>query len=655
MTQPQTPKQQPSQGSSPQAQGGPQRFIFWLLIAGAIFFLLGNPFGAQDGQQISYTTFREQAQDGNITSITVQGERIVGEFSEPVGIGSGEEARQIERFVTFLPSFGDDQLFSTLRDQGVEINTRPEADGAWTGVLISLLPFLLLIGLGYFFFRRVRQQGQGMFSIGESKAELYDKEEADTTFDDVAGTEGAKEELQETIEFLKNPQRFESLGGEIPKGILLVGPPGTGKTLLARAVAGEAGVPFFSTSGSDFMEMFVGVGASRVRDMFEEAKKAAPSIIFIDELDSIGRQRGAGLGGGNDEREQTLNQLLNEMDGFTQNEEVIVMAATNRPDVLDQALQRPGRFDRQITVDSPNKQSRLEILEIHARNKPLSDGVDLEKIARSTPGLSGADLENLLNEAALHAARNDKDEIEEKDIQAARDKIFLGREREGVVLTDDDTKLIAYHEGGHAVLAATLPHADPIEKVTIVPRGRAMGVTQQIPEREQYIYRREYLLDRLAVMMGGRAAEDLVLDTATSGAANDFKQATQMARRMVVELGMSDKLGPVSFGGQQDQVFLGQELAQRKDYSEETGREIDLEIKRIVEEAYERAIQTLKDNREGLDKLAERLIDDEEVDGNVVLDILGIEREEAEAEAVKTDKEREEVEQDEDEKVPQKA
>lgn len=639
----QKPNQKPSGGSAPDPQPGQfrtQRFVFWLLIAAAIFFLLGNPFGPGAGQQISYTEFRQQLEDGNVTSVTVEGEQIVGELAEPISIGSGEQARETEQFVTFLPSFGDEQLLNTLREQGVEVNTRPTPDGAWTGILFALLPFLLLLGFGYFLFRRARQQGQGMFSIGQSKAELYDREDADTTFGDVAGTEGAKEELQETITFLKNPKRFESLGGEIPKGILLVGPPGTGKTLLARAVAGEAGVPFFSTSGSDFMEMFVGVGASRVRDMFKEAKDAAPSIIFIDELDSVGRQRGAGLGGGNDEREQTLNQLLNEMDGFEPTEEVIVMAATNRPDVLDQALLRPGRFDRQITVDSPNKQSRHEILKIHARNKPLSDDVDLEEVARSTPGLSGADLENLLNEAALHAARNDKDEIEKEDIQAARDKIYLGRERQGVVLSDEDKKLIAYHEGGHAVLAATLPHADPIEKVTIVPRGKAMGVTQQIPEREQYIYRREYLLDRLAVMMGGRASEDLVMGTATSGAANDFKQATQMARRMVVELGMSEKLGPVSFGGQQDQVFLGQELAQRKDYSEETGREIDLEIKRIVEEAYERALTTLKENRDGLDRLAQRLIDDEEVDGDVVLEILGLEPSEAEAEEVQTDKER---------------
>ncbi|MDZ7703453.1 MAG: ATP-dependent zinc metalloprotease FtsH [Trueperaceae bacterium] len=643
MTQPQKPNQKPSGGSSPEQQPGQfrsQRFIFWLLIAAAIFFLLGNPFGPGAGQQISYTEFRQQLEDGNITRVTVEGEQIVGELAEPISVGSGEQAREIEQFVTFLPSFGDEQLLNTLREQGVEVNTRPAPDGAWTSILFALLPFLLLLGVGYFLFRRVRQQGQGMFSIGQSKAELYDREDADTTFDDVAGTEGAKEELQETITFLKNPKRFESLGGEIPKGILLVGPPGTGKTLLARAVAGEAGVPFFSTSGSDFMEMFVGVGASRVRDMFKEAKDAAPSIIFIDELDSVGRQRGAGLGGGNDEREQTLNQLLNEMDGFETTEEVIVMAATNRPDVLDQALLRPGRFDRQITIDAPNKQSRHEILKIHARNKPLSDDVDLEEVARSTPGLSGADLENLLNEAALHAARNDKDEIEKEDIRAARDKIYLGRERQGVVLTDEDKKLIAYHEGGHAVLAATLPHADPIEKVTIVPRGKAMGVTQQIPEREQYIYRREYLLDRLAVMMGGRASEDLVLDTATSGAANDFKQATQMARRMVVELGMSEKLGPVSFGGQQDQVFLGQELAQRKDYSEETGREIDLEIKRIVEEAYERAVTTLKEHRDGLDRLAQRLMDEEEIDGDVVLEILGLEPSEAEAEEVQTDKER---------------
>jgi cell division protease FtsH len=434
-------------------------------------------------------------------------------------------------FITYLPSFGDEGLLEQLENQGVDIETQPERDLSWWAILLNLLPFLLLIGIGYVVMRRMQIQGQGIFSMGRSRAKLYDQTEEGTTFDDVAGAQGAKTELGEIIEFLKRPERFQRLGGEIPKGVLLVGPPGTGKTLLARAVAGEAAVPFFSITGSDFMEMFVGVGASRVRGMFDDAKKAAPSIIFIDELDSIGRRRGAGLGGGHDEREQTLNQLLSELDGFEATQNVIVMAATNRPDILDPALLRPGRFDRRITVDLPTMQARQEILEIHAQNKPLAEDVDLENLARGTPGFSGADLENLLNEAALLAARQDKEVIELEDVEEARDKIMLGLEREGLALTDEECQLLAYHEGGHAVVAAVLPHADPVHKVTIVPRGRAMGVTQQLPRGDKYVYQREYMLDRLAVMMGGRAAEELVLGTATSGAENDLRQLFCTIRR----------------------------------------------------------------------------------------------------------------------------
>jgi cell division protease FtsH len=393
--------------------------------------------------------------------------------------------------------------------------------------------------------------------------------------------------------------------------------------LLARAVAGEADVPFFSMSGSDFMEMFVGVGASRVRDLFDKAKKASPSIIFIDEIDSIGRRRGAGLGGGHDEREQTLNQLLAALDGFEPNESVIVMAATNRPDILDPALLRPGRFDRQITVDLPTLASRVAILKIHAHNKPLAGDVDLEEMARGTPGFSGADLRNLLNEAALLAARRRKEQIEAEDIDEARDKILMGLERDNLALTDEELKLLAYHEAGHAILAAVLPHADPIHKVTIVPRGQAMGVTQQLPEQEKYIYPREYMLDRMAVMMGGRAAEDMVFNTATSGAANDFKQATQLARRMVMDWGMSEKLGPVSLGGDQDQVFLGNEIARRREFSETTAREVDLEIRAVLDEAYTRASETLRKQRQALDKLAELLLEREEVAGQDVLELVG--------------------------------
>jgi cell division protease FtsH len=445
------------------------------------------------------------------------------------------------------------------------------------------------------------------------------------TFDDVAGAQSAKAELEEVIEFLRESARFEKLGGDIPKDVLLVGPPGTGKTLLARAVAGEADVPFFNITGSDFMEMFVGVGASRVRDLFEDAKKASPAIIFIDELDSIGRTRGAGLGGGHDEREQTLNQLLSEMDGFEQNADVIIMAATNRPDILDPALLRPGRFDRRITVDLPTMKDREKILEIHSRNKPLDLDVDLEQIAQGTPGFSGDDLENLLNEAALLAARKDKDKIQLNDIEDARDKIILGLERGNLGLSEEEYKLLAYHEGGHAVVAAFTPHADPIHKVTIVPRGKAMGVTQQLPEKEKYIYSREYILDRLAVMMGGRAAEELQFNTNTSGAENDLKQATRLARKMILDWGMGETLKQVAYGGQRQQVFLGEAISHRREYSETTAREVDEEIKTILSEAFERAQEILEDHKDGLDQLVELLLEEEEVSGNKVYDILGVE------------------------------
>jgi cell division protease FtsH len=499
-----------------------------------------------------------------------------------------------------------------------------------------------MVGIGYMAYARMRTQGQNLFSImsfRKSRAKPYDREKEGTTFEDVAGAQGPKKELREVIEFLKQPDQFQRLGGEMPKGVLLVGPPGTGKTLLARAVAGEAEVPFFSITGSDFMEMFVGVGASRVRDLFEEAKNAAPSIIFIDELDSIGRRRGAGLGGGHDEREQTLNQLLSEMDGFEANKGVIVMAATNRPDILDSALLRPGRFDRRITVDLPTMKDRQAILEIHASNKPLSDGVDLGRIARGTPGFSGADLENLLNESALLAARADKEQIEREDVEEARDKILMGLERSSLALTDKECELLAYHEAGHAVTAAALPFADPIHKVTIVPRGRAMGVTQQLPKGDRYIYPREYMLDRLAVMMGGRAAENLALDTTTSGAESDLKQATQLARKMVLDWGMSEQLGHLALGGQRQHVFLGEEIAQGRDYSEATARQVDKEIRAILDESYERALGTLRKYREALDVVADALLTREEIPGEEVVELVGMDRdrpEESPQEAVVT-------------------
>ncbi len=513
-----------------------------------------------------------------------------------------------------------------LESKKVEINTEPTEDAAfWREVLAGMLPFLIIVGLAVFYFRRKGLGGtQGIFSFGGSRARLYEKGKERTTFSDVAGSLGAKVELQEIIEFLKDPEKIQRLGGKAPKGVLLVGPPGTGKTLLARAVAGEADVPFFSITGSDFMKVFVGVGASRVRSMFEDAKKIAPDIIFIDELDSIGRKRGAGIGGGQDEREQTLNQLLSAMDGFSPNEHVVVMAATNRPDVLDSALLRPGRFDRRITVDLPSLKDRLSILKIHARNKPLSPDLDLEEVARGTPGFSGADLENLLNEAAILAARRSKDRIEQKDIDEAMDKVLMGLERENIAITNEERGLLAYHEGGHAVVAAVLPGADPIHKVTIVPRGQAMGVTRQLPETEKYIYEKKYMLDRLTVMMGGRAAEEVARGTATSGAAQDLKQATLLARKMVLEWGMSPRLGQMAVGEPGEDVFLGYELGQRREYSEETARVADEEIKRILKESFDRAVETLKEHRDGLDRVAKDLMAKEELTGKEVLDLVGM-------------------------------
>ena len=603
---------------------GYSRILFWLfllMLFGFWYFSRTGGFGG--ASQVGYSTFKTQLNKDNVSQVLVKGETIQGHFKNKVTrVNADGDTASVQQFITYLPSFGDDQLMSNLEQHGVDVQTQPQNNTDWWTILIFAMPILLLIGVGYMFFRRMQMQGQNMFSIGQSRAKLQKGEEVDTDFDDVAGAEGAKTELKEIIGFLKNPERFERLGGEVPRGILMVGPPGTGKTLLARAVAGEADVPFFTITGSDFMEMFVGVGAKRVRDMFEKAKARAPSIIFIDEIDSIGRRRGAGLGGGHDEREQTLNQLLSELDGFEPNEGVIVMAATNRPDILDKALLRPGRFDRQITVELPTRKHRVAILKLHASNKKMADDVDLDDIAKGTPGFSGADLKNLLNEAALLAARRENEAISQEDIEQARDKIMMGLERKGVVLTEDEKKMIAYHAGGHAVVAAAMPNADPIHKVTIIPRGRAMGVTQQLPENDKYIYKQEYMLDRMAVMMGGRAAENLVFNTATSGAENDLKQITQLARRMVLDWGMSEKFGHMALGQDNDEVFLGKQLGQKREYSDSTAREADEEVKRILEEAYKRARETLEENREVLDRVADLLLEKEEIPGSKVLELL---------------------------------
>ncbi len=612
-----------SPGSSGSTGPGSQRYVIWIVIAGLLIaWMLGSQDQFWDSSPtIDYSTFRQQLRQGNIDKVTVQGSTVEGELKQSATLNTEEgDTTSYSTFTTYLPSFGDEELMTMLEESEVQVTTLPESNFNWWTVLLWGIPLFFLLLIGFQFFRQMRMQGQNMFKIGQSKAKLQDAELVDTDFEDIAGLEGAKTELREIIGFLKDPDQFETLGGEIPRGVLLVGPPGTGKTLLARAVAGEAGVPYFTITGSDFMEMFVGVGAKRVRDMFDKAKKKAPSIIFIDELDSIGRKRGAGLGGGHDEREQTLNQMLAELDGFEPNQGVVVMAATNRPDILDPALLRPGRFDRQITVHLPTQQHREEILKIHAKDKKVSDEVDLEEIARSTPGFSGADLRNLLNEAALIAARHKRKAIATEDIDQARDKVMMGLKREGVNLSKHEKEMLAYHEAGHAIVAAVLPNADPLHKVTVIPRGKAMGVTQQLPEREKLLYEKKYMLDRMAVMMGGRAAENLIFDSATSGAENDLKQITKLARKMVLDWGMSEKFGNMAFGGDRQQVFLGDELGQQRDYSDSTAREIDQEVKQILQQAYDRAVETLKEHRDILEKLAEELLEKEEVTGDTIME-----------------------------------
>lgn len=594
-------------------------FIFWYLSTSDDFF--------STSPEIEYSEFRQQLMQDNVELVHVQGERIEGELKETRQLQLAEDdTTQYESFTTYLPSFGDERLFEMLEERNVTISAEPESVNYWWYVLVFALPLLLFLFIGFMFYQRMQAQGRGIFNIGQSQAKLQDPAEQNTGFDDVAGQEGAKTELREVIEFLKDPERYKELGAKLPKGILMVGPPGTGKTLLARASAGEANVPFFTITGSDFMEMFVGVGAKRVREMFKKAKESAPSIIFIDELDSIGRKRGAGLGGGHDEREQTLNQLLSELDGFEPSESVVVMGATNRPDILDKALLRPGRFDRQITVDMPTQKARIEILKIHAKNKPMSEDIDYENIARGTPGFSGADLENLLNEASLYAGREKRKEIRMEDIDKARDKVMMGLKREGMQISDEEKKMLAYHEAGHAIVAAALPHSDPIHKVTIIPRGKSMGVTQQLPEREKYLYNREYLLDRLAVVMGGRAAEHLVFNTSTSGAQNDLQQVSKLSRKMVLDWGMSERFGHISFGSSEQEVFLGRDMSQQREYSDSTAREIDEEVKAISKEAFDRALQTLKENRDILDKVAQLLLDKEEVPGKEVENLLRLKK-----------------------------
>jgi len=583
--------------------------VLWFFIAALAILLFNSLTPPAKQKEIVYSDFLEAVEDGRVVSVTIKGHKVTGQLSD----GSA--------FRTILPP--DPQVVPLLRAKGVRIAAKSEETPFLHSFLISWVPILVLIGLWIFFMRQMQAGGGKAFSFGRSRARMFTKDQGKrVTFKDVAGIEESKEEVREIIEFLKDPQKFTKLGGRIPKGILLVGPPGTGKTLLAKAIAGEADVPFLSISGSDFVEMFVGVGASRVRDLFAQAKKNAPCIVFIDEIDAVGRYRGAGLGGGHDEREQTLNQLLVEMDGFESNEGIIVIAATNRPDILDPALLRPGRFDRQVVVPIPDVKGREEILKVHTRNTPLADDVDLGVIARSTPGFTGADLENLVNEAALLAARKNKNRVGMEELEAAKDKVLMGTERKSMIISEEERRDTAYHEAGHALVAKLTPGSDPIHKVSIIPRGQALGVTQQLPTDDRHIYSKEYLLANITTLMGGRAAEEVVLGHFTTGAGNDIERATEIARKMVCEWGMSERLGPLSFGRREEQVFLGKELVMHKDYSEKTAQEIDEEVRRIVNECYERAKGLIEQNIEVLHRLAGALLERESLTGDEIEEVL---------------------------------
>jgi cell division protease FtsH len=587
-----------------------KNLALWLVIS-LIMILLFNLFNKPKPslESLNYSDFVTAVENGKITSVVIQGNDITGKLSD------GKE------FKTYKPN--DAKLSETLLAKNVTVVAKPEEEKfSWFSIFISWFPLILLVGVWIFFMRQMQSGGGKAMAFGKSRAKLLTEAQGKITFEDVAGVDEAKEELEEIIQFLKDPKKFTKLGGRIPKGVLLVGPPGTGKTLLARAIAGEAGVPFFSISGSDFVEMFVGVGASRVRDLFVQGKKNAPCIIFIDEIDAVGRHRGAGLGGGHDEREQTLNQLLVEMDGFESNEGVILIAATNRPDVLDPALLRPGRFDRQVVVPRPDVKGREAILKVHTKKTPLGQNVDLGVVARGTPGFSGADLANVVNEAALLAARKDKSAVEMQDFDNAKDKVLMGVERRSMVISEEEKKNTAYHEAGHTLVAKLTPGTDPVHKVSIIPRGRALGVTMQLPIEDKHSYSKESLIDRIAVLMGGRAAEEIIFNTMTTGAGNDIERATEIARKMVCEWGMSARLGPVSFGKKDEQIFLGREMATHKNYSEATAVEIDEEIRRIVDENYTRVVQLLKANVDSLHRLSAELMEKESLSGDEVDKII---------------------------------
>jgi cell division protease FtsH len=585
--------------------------LFWLVIVLSCVLLWqvvkANGNGAKD-KPINFSEFMSQVNQGNVSDATLMGTEVQGKYrNDKTG------------FHTTVPANYPDMI-KQLQDKGVNITVK-DPQSNWPSWLFQILPLVLFGALWFIMIRQMQTGGSKALSFGKSRARLLSMQQKKVTFKDVAGVDEAKEELREIIEFLREAQKFQKLGGRIPKGVLLVGPPGTGKTLLARAVAGEANVPFFSISGSDFVEMFVGVGASRVRDLFEQGKKNAPCIIFIDEIDAVGRHRGAGLGGGHDEREQTLNQLLVEMDGFESNEGVILIAATNRPDVLDPALLRPGRFDRRVVVPRPDVRGREEILRVHTRKIPLNDDVDLSILARGTPGFSGADLANLVNEAALNAARQNRKTVMMYDFELAKDKVLMGAERKSMILSEEEKRMTAYHEAGHALVAAMMKHSDPLHKVTIIPRGMALGVTMQLPIDDKHTYSRDYLETRIAIMMGGRVAEELFLHQMTTGAGNDIEQATELARKMVCEWGMSS-LGPLTFGKKEEQIFLGREIAQHRDYSEDTAIKIDQEVRRIADDGYKAAVDVLSGHRDTLEKIAQMLLEREVLDANEIQMII---------------------------------
>jgi cell division protease FtsH len=586
--------------------------IFWVFVF-ACLVLLWQVFEKSTGggkdQEIAFSQFLQDAQQGQISDVTVLGSEVHGHFKNDKS-----------QFHVTVPS-NYPRLYDVLADNKVSVTVKDQQGSAWLSILIQFSPVIIIGALWFFMLRQMQSGGNKALSFGKSRARLLSMQQKKITFKDVAGVDEAKEELKEIIEFLREAQKFQKLGGRIPKGVLLVGPPGTGKTLLARAVAGEANVPFFSISGSDFVEMFVGVGASRVRDLFEQGKKNAPCIIFIDEIDAVGRHRGAGLGGGHDEREQTLNQLLVEMDGFESNDGVILVAATNRPDVLDPALLRPGRFDRRVVVGRPDVRGREEVLRVHAKKVPLSEDVDLRVLARGTPGFSGADLANMVNEAALNAARANRKAVMMLDFEQAKDKVLMGAERKSMLLTDEEKRVTAYHEAGHAIVAALRDHADPLHKVTIIPRGMALGVTMQLPEDDKHTVTKDYLETQLAILMGGRIAEEIFLKQMTTGAGNDIERASDLARKMVCEYGMS-RLGPLTFGKKEEQIFLGREIAQHRDFSEETARQIDAEVRNFVDEAYKAAYSVLDNNKDTMHRMASALLERETIDANDIRMII---------------------------------